>query len=301
MSRNENSSIIWCYGFENATRFRSDGIYNSHQYRLRFTNTLHDLIALGLRPSPEHEAESRHRNPAMSLFTFIDDSVTIQAHTWHLLCGSTTSGSWRLGVQVMGDPSTLTYTTQHLASVHCRFSLASWVADGKVTMYTDDVLNDGSPIKKHQCQVKFVTGHMENVFIHREPIKLVSGRFQGVDKWDVGRSVQRRGYDSVPTSFALHNICHHYAFGLRHIESRNTRLRSKLGQTNIVTAVPVLIDDDDDDASPPTPLCTTPTRIRLLSVPTAPRQPFLLLKPPPSLLPPTPTPTQDTFTRATES
>ncbi|KAK0430079.1 hypothetical protein EV421DRAFT_1938165, partial [Armillaria borealis] len=33
---------------------------------------------------------------------------------WHLLCGTTTGGSWRLDVHVMGDSSTLAYATQHL-------------------------------------------------------------------------------------------------------------------------------------------------------------------------------------------
>ncbi|KAK0190132.1 hypothetical protein F5146DRAFT_1054167 [Armillaria mellea] len=85
---------------------------------------------------------------------------------WHLLCGSYTSGSWRLEAQVMGDSSTLTYATQHLASADHRFSLASRGADGEATMtYIHDVLNDGSPAKKHQCKVKFVSGQLENVLI----------------------------------------------------------------------------------------------------------------------------------------
>ncbi|SJL14972.1 uncharacterized protein ARMOST_18449 [Armillaria ostoyae] len=97
---------------------------------------------------------------------------------WHLLCGTTTSGSWRLDVHVMGDSSTLTYATKHLASVDHRFSLASPVADGKATMtYNHDVLNDGSLTKKHQCKVKFVSGPLEDLFIVKDlpllPIQLL--------------------------------------------------------------------------------------------------------------------------------
>ncbi|PBK64652.1 hypothetical protein ARMSODRAFT_457356 [Armillaria solidipes] len=88
---------------------------------------------------------------------------------WHLICGSATGISWRLDVHVTGDSSTIIYATQHLASVDHRFSLASPVADSKVTMnYIHDVLNDGSPTKKHQCQVKFVSSHLEDFFIVKD-------------------------------------------------------------------------------------------------------------------------------------
>ncbi|KAK0209929.1 hypothetical protein IW262DRAFT_499427 [Armillaria fumosa] len=116
---------------------------------------------------------------------------------------------------------------------------------------------------------------------------------------------------SIP-SFDLHILRHHSAFGLRYIEFGNTRLSEQAeaelltwldGQTNVVSLrFPFLVDDDDDDdSSPPTPLPTTPTRIRLLSAPTTPSQPFLFPMPPLSPLPPTPTPTRDTFTHTTET
>ncbi|KAK0491946.1 hypothetical protein EDD18DRAFT_1358369 [Armillaria luteobubalina] len=70
--------------------------------------------------------------------------------------------------------------------------------------------------------------------------------------------------------------------------------------TNVVLRLPLLIDDDDDDASLHTPV-RTPTHIRLLSAPTPPSQPSLLLMPRLSPLPPTPAPTQDMFMHATES
>ncbi|KAK0471468.1 hypothetical protein IW261DRAFT_1597272 [Armillaria novae-zelandiae] len=71
------------------------------------------------------------------------------------------------------------------------------------------------------------------------------------------------------------------------------------GQTNVVSLrFPFLVDGDDEDVLPPTLLPTTPTRIRLLSAPTTPSQPFLFPMPPLSPLPPTPTPTQDMFTHA---
>ncbi|KAK0207809.1 hypothetical protein IW262DRAFT_1529398 [Armillaria fumosa] len=112
---------------------------------------------------------------------------------------------------------------------------------------------------------------------------------------------------SLP-SFDLHILRHHSAFGLHHIEFGNTHLSERAeaelltwldGQTNVVSLrFPFLVDDDDDDTSPPTPLPTTPMRIRLLS---ALSQPFLFLMPPLLPLPPTPTPTQHTFTHAAET
>ncbi|KAK0477161.1 hypothetical protein EDD18DRAFT_1337998 [Armillaria luteobubalina] len=115
---------------------------------------------------------------------------------------------------------------------------------------------------------------------------------------------------SLP-SFDLHILRHHSAFGLRHIEFSNTRLSEQAeaellmwldGQTNVVSLrFPLLVDDVDEDASPPTPLPSTPTRIRLLSAPTTPSKPFLFPMPPLSPLPPTPTPTQDTFSHTTET
>ncbi|PBK85830.1 hypothetical protein ARMGADRAFT_1169334 [Armillaria gallica] len=88
---------------------------------------------------------------------------------WHLLCGTTTGGSWRLDVHVMGDSSTLTYATQHIASIDHRFSVASPVVDGKAAMtYNHDVLNVRSPTKKHQCKVKFISGHLEDFFILKD-------------------------------------------------------------------------------------------------------------------------------------
>ncbi|PBK85931.1 hypothetical protein ARMGADRAFT_1086973 [Armillaria gallica] len=73
------------------------------------------------------------------------------------------------------------------------------------------------------------------------------------------------------------------------------------GQTNVVSLCFPFLLDDDDDTSPPTPLPVTPTRPHLLSAPTTPSQPFLFPMPPLSLLPPTPTPTQDTFTHTTNT
>ncbi|KAK0485524.1 hypothetical protein EDD18DRAFT_698746 [Armillaria luteobubalina] len=115
---------------------------------------------------------------------------------------------------------------------------------------------------------------------------------------------------SLP-SFDLHILRHHSAFGLRHIEFGNTRLSEQAeaelltwldGQTNVVSLrFPSLVDNDDDDASPPTPLPSTPTRIRLLSAPTTPSKSFLFPMPPLSPLPPTPTPTQDTFNHTIET
>ncbi len=115
---------------------------------------------------------------------------------------------------------------------------------------------------------------------------------------------------SLP-SFDIHIVRHHSAFGLRHIEFGNTRLSGQAeaelltwldGQTNVVSLrFPFLVDDEDDDASPPTPLPATPTRARLLSAPTTPSQSFLFPMPPLSSLPPTPTPTQDTFTHAADT
>ncbi|KAK0471458.1 hypothetical protein IW261DRAFT_894432 [Armillaria novae-zelandiae] len=115
---------------------------------------------------------------------------------------------------------------------------------------------------------------------------------------------------SLP-SFDLHILRHHSAFGLRHIEFGNTRLAEQAeaelltwldGQTNVFSLrFPFLVDGDDEDVLLPTPLPTTPTRIRLLSAPTTPSQPFLFQMPPLSPLPPTPTPTQDTFTHVAET
>ncbi len=69
----------------------------------------------------------------------------------------------------MGDSSTLTYATQHLVNVDHRFSVVSQDADGTATMtYDHDVLNDGSPTKKHQCKVKFVSGYLEDFFIVKD-------------------------------------------------------------------------------------------------------------------------------------
>ena len=69
----------------------------------------------------------------------------------------------------MGDSSTLAYATQHLASADHRFSLASRGADGEAMMtYIHDVLNDGSPAKKHQCKVKFISGQLKNVLIVKD-------------------------------------------------------------------------------------------------------------------------------------
>ncbi|PBK85913.1 hypothetical protein ARMGADRAFT_1035912 [Armillaria gallica] len=73
------------------------------------------------------------------------------------------------------------------------------------------------------------------------------------------------------------------------------------GQTNLVSLRFPFLLDDDDDASAPTPLPITPTRTHLLSAPTTPSQPFLFPMPPLSPLPPTPTPTQDTFTHTTDT
>ncbi|KAK0491909.1 hypothetical protein EDD18DRAFT_1334508, partial [Armillaria luteobubalina] len=330
MSWKENSGIIWCYGFENATTFRSDGIYSSHQHRLRFTNTSHDLIALGLRPSPEHGAKSRHHNPAMSLFTFIDDSVTIQAHLtpspqhmWILhSISSVVLGDWRFK---LWETLILTYATQYLASVDYRFSLSSWVAYGKVTMtYTHDVLSDGLRTKKHQCQVKFASGHLETfssykTFPPTSPhiTNTRSGSIESLLNSSLGASKgSTKGVWAGYMPFRCLDVV--LVFGVEditpiplgsaisspgtHDSLRKSRLSSSRGQTNVVSLqFPLLIDDDDDDASPPTPLPTTPTRIRLLCAPTSPSQPFLLLMPLLSLLPPTPTPTQDVFTYATES
>ncbi|PBK62041.1 hypothetical protein ARMSODRAFT_1062107 [Armillaria solidipes] len=114
---------------------------------------------------------------------------------------------------------------------------------------------------------------------------------------------------SLP-SFDLHIVRHHSAFGLRHIEFGNTHLSGQAeielltwldGQTNVVSLRFPFLLNDDDDASPPTPLSTTPTRTRLLSAPTTPSQPFLFPMPPLSPLPPTPTPTRDTFTHTAET
>ncbi|KAK0184048.1 hypothetical protein F5146DRAFT_1076707 [Armillaria mellea] len=81
----------------------------------------------------------------------------------------------------MGDSSTIVIVTEHLASVDHRFSLASPVADNKATMtYLHDVLNNGSPKKKHKCQIRFVVGHLENLFIVKNlpllPIQLILHR-----------------------------------------------------------------------------------------------------------------------------
>ncbi|PBK85915.1 hypothetical protein ARMGADRAFT_543618 [Armillaria gallica] len=68
------------------------------------------------------------------------------------------------------------------------------------------------------------------------------------------------------------------------------------GQTNVVSLrFPFLVDDD---ASRPTAFPATPRRTRVLSAPTIPSQSFLFPMPPLSPLPPTPTPTKDTFMNA---
>lgn len=81
----------------------------------------------------------------------------------------------------MGDSSTLAYVTQGLASVDHRFSLNSLDADSKATMsYIHDVLNDGSPMEKRQCQVRFVSGHLDDFFIVKDlpllPIQMILHR-----------------------------------------------------------------------------------------------------------------------------
>ncbi len=103
---------------------------------------------------------------------------------------------------------------------------------------------------------------------------------------------------------------HHFTFGLRHIEFGNTRLSGQAeaelltwldGQTNVVSLRFPFLVDDDDDASTPTAFPATPTRTRLLSAPTTPNQSFLFPMPPLSPLPPTPTPTKDTFMLAADT
>ncbi|KAK0184010.1 hypothetical protein F5146DRAFT_1006897 [Armillaria mellea] len=97
---------------------------------------------------------------------------------WHLLCSSATGSSWRLDVHVMGDSSTIGFVTEHLASVDHRFSLASPIADSNATMaYIHDVQNSEPPMKKRQCQIRFVVGHLEKPFIVKDlpllPIQLI--------------------------------------------------------------------------------------------------------------------------------
>ncbi|KAK0457735.1 uncharacterized protein EV420DRAFT_475598 [Desarmillaria tabescens] len=97
---------------------------------------------------------------------------------WHLLCGSATGGSWRLDVHVMGDTATLAYATGRLASTDPRFSLTKQAFNSKAAMaYTHDVLNDGSPTKKHECRVNFVCSHLRDLFIVKDlpllPIQLI--------------------------------------------------------------------------------------------------------------------------------
>ncbi|PBK85924.1 hypothetical protein ARMGADRAFT_1086967 [Armillaria gallica] len=116
------------------------------------------------------------------------------------------------------------------------------------------------------------------------------------------RDLTRSPSHSLPLNSTLR---HHSTFGLRHIEFGTTRLSGQAetelltwldGETNVVSLrFPILVDDDDD-ASPPMPLPATPTRTRLLSMPTTPSQPCLFPMPPLSPLPTTPTPTKDTFT-----
>ncbi|KAK0190128.1 hypothetical protein F5146DRAFT_1139668 [Armillaria mellea] len=114
---------------------------------------------------------------------------------WHLICGSATSISWRLDVHVTGDSSTIIYATQHLASVDQRFSLVSPVANSKATMvYIHDVLNDGSPTKKHQCQVQFVSSNLEDFFIVKDlpllPIQSII--YRRMEPWISSSEKKRR-------------------------------------------------------------------------------------------------------------
>ncbi|KAK0190126.1 hypothetical protein F5146DRAFT_652890 [Armillaria mellea] len=101
---------------------------------------------------------------------------------WYLLCGSETNSSWELDVQVMGDSSTLAYVTQGLASADHRFFLASRDAGSKATMtYVHDVLKKGSQRKRHDCQVKLVSGSLDHMFIVNDlpllPIQIILSRY----------------------------------------------------------------------------------------------------------------------------
>ncbi|KAK0184202.1 hypothetical protein F5146DRAFT_1145604 [Armillaria mellea] len=78
----------------------------------------------------------------------------------------------------MGNSSTINFITEHLASVDHRFSLASPIADSNAMMaYIHDVQNSKPPMKKCQCQIRFVVGHLENLFIVKDlpllPIQLI--------------------------------------------------------------------------------------------------------------------------------